>query len=106
MKQVHSAHTRKVCLVFIYRTAQHLLLELQQISRFVNIVWQSALPPTICAICLSGLYIQSSRTPEVSASHFCLCLGFLGRVIHQSELIGTADANYRFLVLRLHLGIG
>ena len=69
-------------------------------------MWQSALPPTICAICLSGLYIQFSRANEVSASHFCICLGFLGRVIHQLELLGTTDANYRFLILRLNLGIG
>ncbi|KAN0136622.1 hypothetical protein V8E53_005669 [Lactarius tabidus] len=40
MKQVYAAHTRK------------------QISRLMNIVWQSALPPTLCAICVSVLYIQ------------------------------------------------
>ncbi|KAH8988356.1 hypothetical protein EDB92DRAFT_1031495 [Lactarius akahatsu] len=40
MKRVYAPNTRK------------------QISRLVNIVWQSALPPTLCAICVSVLYIQ------------------------------------------------
>ncbi|KAI9435748.1 hypothetical protein H4582DRAFT_2079348 [Lactarius indigo] len=40
MKQVYSPRTRR------------------RISRLVNIVWQSALPPTLCAVCLSALYIQ------------------------------------------------
>ncbi|KAH9060676.1 hypothetical protein EDB87DRAFT_573725 [Lactarius vividus] len=40
MKQVYAPDTRK------------------RISRLVNIVWQSALPPTLCAICVSVLYIQ------------------------------------------------
>ncbi|KAF8266022.1 hypothetical protein EI94DRAFT_241449 [Lactarius quietus] len=40
MKQVYAPQTRK------------------RISRFANIVWQSALPPTICAICLCVVYIR------------------------------------------------
>lgn len=40
MKRVYAPNTRK------------------RISRLVNIVWQSALPPTLCAICVSVLYIQ------------------------------------------------
>ncbi|KAI9448975.1 hypothetical protein BJY52DRAFT_1216096 [Lactarius psammicola] len=40
MKQVYATHTRK------------------RIYRLVNIVWQSALPPTVCAIFVSVLYIQ------------------------------------------------
>ncbi|KAH9060677.1 hypothetical protein EDB87DRAFT_1831312 [Lactarius vividus] len=47
MKQVYAAHTRK------------------RISRLVNIVWQSALPPTLGAICLTGFYIQYSTMPQV-----------------------------------------
>ncbi|KAI9448977.1 hypothetical protein BJY52DRAFT_293646 [Lactarius psammicola] len=40
MKQVYAAHKRR------------------RISHLVNIVWQSALPPTVCAVCVSALYIQ------------------------------------------------
>ncbi|KAF8266026.1 hypothetical protein EI94DRAFT_1803661 [Lactarius quietus] len=38
--RVYAAHTRK------------------RISRLANIVWQSALPPTLCSICVAILYIQ------------------------------------------------
>ncbi|KAH9051302.1 hypothetical protein EDB83DRAFT_1301355 [Lactarius deliciosus] len=47
MKQVYAAHIRK------------------RISRLVNIVWQSALPPTLGAICLTGFYIQYATVPQV-----------------------------------------
>ncbi|KAH9172477.1 hypothetical protein EDB89DRAFT_2229415 [Lactarius sanguifluus] len=47
MKQVYAAHIRK------------------RISRLVNIVWQSALPPTLEAICLTGFYIQYATVPQV-----------------------------------------
>ncbi|KAH8988974.1 hypothetical protein EDB86DRAFT_2944821 [Lactarius hatsudake] len=40
MKRVYAAHMRK------------------RISRFVNIVWQSAVPPTLCAIGVSVIYIR------------------------------------------------
>ncbi|KAH9060672.1 hypothetical protein EDB87DRAFT_1683368 [Lactarius vividus] len=40
MKRVYAAHIRK------------------QISRFANIIWQSAVPPTLCAICVSVFYIR------------------------------------------------
>ncbi|KAH9060673.1 hypothetical protein EDB87DRAFT_1683369 [Lactarius vividus] len=46
MKQVYAAHTRK------------------QISRLVNIVWRSALPPTLCTICMTVLYIQYTAAPQ------------------------------------------
>ncbi|KAI9448969.1 hypothetical protein BJY52DRAFT_293452 [Lactarius psammicola] len=42
MKRVYAAHARK------------------RISRFANIVWQSALPPTLCTICISVIYIRFS----------------------------------------------
>ncbi|KAF8266018.1 hypothetical protein EI94DRAFT_241219 [Lactarius quietus] len=51
-KQVYTAHIRK------------------QISSLVNIAWQSALPPTVCAICLSVLYIQYCITGYESKSQF------------------------------------
>ncbi|KAH9034756.1 hypothetical protein EDB85DRAFT_1946640 [Lactarius pseudohatsudake] len=41
-KRVYAEHTRK------------------WISRIANIVWQSALPPTLCTICLSVIYVQYS----------------------------------------------
>ncbi|KAH9068032.1 hypothetical protein EDB83DRAFT_2519151 [Lactarius deliciosus] len=46
MKQVYAAHTRK------------------RISRLVNIVWRSALPPTLCAICIAVLFIQYTTAPQ------------------------------------------
>ncbi|KAH9060675.1 hypothetical protein EDB87DRAFT_1831310 [Lactarius vividus] len=46
MRQVYTPHTRR------------------RISRLVNIVWQSALPPTLCAVCLSALYIQYATSPQ------------------------------------------
>ncbi|KAH9032552.1 hypothetical protein EDB84DRAFT_1561948 [Lactarius hengduanensis] len=49
MKRVYAVHTRK------------------RISRLVNIVWQSALPPTLGAICLTGFYIQYATVPQVSS---------------------------------------
>ncbi|KAH8988360.1 hypothetical protein EDB92DRAFT_1948037 [Lactarius akahatsu] len=45
MKQVYAAHTRK------------------RISRLVNIIWRSALPPTLCAICIAVLFIQYTTAP-------------------------------------------
>ncbi|KAH9068036.1 hypothetical protein EDB83DRAFT_674644 [Lactarius deliciosus] len=47
MKQVYAPNTRK------------------RISRLVNIVWQSALPPTLCAICVSVLYIQYTTVRQL-----------------------------------------
>jgi len=40
MRQVYAVHTRR------------------RISRLANVVWQSALPPTLCAICVSVFYVQ------------------------------------------------
>ncbi|KAI9438295.1 hypothetical protein H4582DRAFT_2129267, partial [Lactarius indigo] len=45
-KRVYAAHARK------------------SISRFANIVWQSALPPTLCTIFLSIFYVQFSTTRQ------------------------------------------
>lgn len=45
-KRVYSEHARK------------------WISRFANIVWQSALPPTLCTICLSVFYVQYSTVRQ------------------------------------------
>ncbi|KAH9175778.1 hypothetical protein EDB89DRAFT_283804 [Lactarius sanguifluus] len=46
MKQVYAPRTRR------------------RISRLVNVVWQSALPPTLCAVCLSALYIQYATSRQ------------------------------------------
>jgi hypothetical protein len=40
MKQVYAPHSRK------------------QISRLANLVWQSALPPTLCTVCVCVIYVQ------------------------------------------------
>ncbi|KAH8988969.1 hypothetical protein EDB86DRAFT_1995003 [Lactarius hatsudake] len=47
MKQVYAPNTRK------------------RISRLMNIAWKSALPPTLCAICVSVLYIQYTTVRQV-----------------------------------------
>ena len=49
----------------------------------MNIAWQSALPPTICAICVSILYIQYTTVRQVSApiSH----LGLLRILVRDSS---------------------
>ncbi|KAH9053838.1 hypothetical protein EDB87DRAFT_149718 [Lactarius vividus] len=48
MKRVYSPHKRK------------------SVTRLVNVVWQSALPPTLCAICTSVLYLLLATTPRVA----------------------------------------
>ncbi|KAH9162354.1 hypothetical protein EDB89DRAFT_2026150 [Lactarius sanguifluus] len=47
-QRVYAAHARKC------------------ISRFANIVWQSALPPTLCTICLSVFYVQYSTMRQTN----------------------------------------
>jgi hypothetical protein len=51
MKQVYAPHSRK------------------KISRLSNLVWQSALPPTLCTICVCVIYIQFGISHRVSALH-------------------------------------
>ena len=47
----------------------------------MNIVWQSALPPTLCAICVFVFYIIFSTRPQVSAHDFCPYGGLYWRVV-------------------------
>src|SRR6266702_3738395 len=71
--------------------------ELQRITRLVNIVWQSALPPTLCAICTFVLYFLFSTAPRVSAPDFCPCSGFcwvLFAGAHWSD--GTLTTGFPF----------
>ncbi|KAI9435743.1 hypothetical protein H4582DRAFT_619940 [Lactarius indigo] len=46
MKRVYAAHIRK------------------RISRFADIIWQSAVPPTVCAVCTSVFYIQCTTARQ------------------------------------------
>ncbi|KAI9448974.1 hypothetical protein BJY52DRAFT_293564 [Lactarius psammicola] len=46
MKRVYAAHKRK------------------RVFRLANIVWQSALPPTVCAICMCAMYIRFGIAPQ------------------------------------------
>lgn len=48
MKRVYSPHKRK------------------SVSRLVNVVWQSALPPTLCAICTFVLYFLFTGTSQMA----------------------------------------
>jgi hypothetical protein len=52
MKQVYAPQTRK------------------RISHLANIVWQSALPPTLCAICLCVLYIRFATERKKSSQYW------------------------------------
>jgi len=52
MKHVYSPHTRK------------------RISRLTNIVWQSALPPTLCTICLCVVCVQFSAAHQVDLEYW------------------------------------
>ena len=58
----------------------------------MNIVWQSALPPTLCAICVAVFYVQSALAHNVSASHFCPGSGLLWA----SWFIGVTVADFLF----------
>ncbi|KAH9000594.1 hypothetical protein EDB86DRAFT_3075068 [Lactarius hatsudake] len=51
-----------VLLHYLTRTRKRVYAEHARkwISRCANIVWQSALPPTLCAICLTVFYVQYS----------------------------------------------
>ncbi|KAF8266019.1 hypothetical protein EI94DRAFT_1803656 [Lactarius quietus] len=51
MKQVYATHTRRL------------------ISRLVNVVWQSALPPTLCTVCMCVIYVQFAVGHQVSDPH-------------------------------------
>ncbi|KAH9034528.1 hypothetical protein EDB84DRAFT_1486686 [Lactarius hengduanensis] len=63
MKQVYAAHTRK------------------RISRLVNIIWRSALPPTLCAICIAVLFIQYTTAPQsVSPSWLPVIQAMIGKL--------------------------
>ena len=81
MKQVYAAHKREVCLLCLWRripvVCAQLCWEPKRIFHSVNIVWQSALPLTLCAICVAVFYIHSSIAHNVSASHFCPGSGLL-----------------------------
>ncbi|KAI9448972.1 hypothetical protein BJY52DRAFT_1192966 [Lactarius psammicola] len=52
MKQVYATHTRK------------------RLSRLTNVVWQSALPPTLCTICLCVLYVQYSTVRQKTLQYW------------------------------------
>jgi len=49
-------------------------------------VWQSALPPTLCTICVSVIYIRFSTARQVSALPFYPCSGFFWRLVRGSSL--------------------
>ncbi|KAH9064555.1 hypothetical protein EDB87DRAFT_1250478 [Lactarius vividus] len=40
------------------------------ISHFANIVWQSALPPTLCTICLSIFYVRYATVRQTLTTYF------------------------------------
>ncbi|KAH9043001.1 hypothetical protein EDB84DRAFT_1559287 [Lactarius hengduanensis] len=48
MRRVYSPHKRK------------------SVTRLVNVVWQSALPPTLCAICTFVFYILFATAPQMA----------------------------------------
>ncbi|KAH9034200.1 hypothetical protein EDB85DRAFT_1948156 [Lactarius pseudohatsudake] len=55
-----------ILLHYLTRTAKRVYAvhKRRRIFRLANIVWQSALPPTLCAICVSALYFRFTVAPE------------------------------------------
>ncbi|KAH9175779.1 hypothetical protein EDB89DRAFT_2066359 [Lactarius sanguifluus] len=55
-----------ILLYYLTRTAKRVYAvhERRQIFRLANIVWQSALPPTLCAVCVSALCLRFMIAPE------------------------------------------
>ncbi|KAH9034221.1 hypothetical protein EDB85DRAFT_2289133 [Lactarius pseudohatsudake] len=59
-----------ILLYYLTRTAKRVyaIHKRRRIFRLANIVWQSALPPTLCAICVSALYLRFAIAPERASS--------------------------------------
>ncbi|KAH9175766.1 hypothetical protein EDB89DRAFT_2227239 [Lactarius sanguifluus] len=55
-----------ILLYYLTRTVKRVYAvhKRRRIFRLANIVWQSALPPTLCTICLSALYLRFVVAPE------------------------------------------
>ncbi|KAH8988325.1 hypothetical protein EDB92DRAFT_1948012 [Lactarius akahatsu] len=55
-----------ILLYYLTRTAKRVYAvhKRRRIFRLANIVWQSALPPTLCAICVLALYLRFAIAPE------------------------------------------
>ncbi|KAH9039089.1 hypothetical protein EDB85DRAFT_317835 [Lactarius pseudohatsudake] len=55
-----------ILLYYLTRTAKRVYAvhKRRRIFRLVNIVWQSALPPTLCAICVFALYLRFAIAPD------------------------------------------
>ncbi|KAH9060658.1 hypothetical protein EDB87DRAFT_1683357 [Lactarius vividus] len=56
-----------VLLYYLTRTAKRVYAvhKRKRIFRLANIVWQSALPPTLCAICVSAIYLRFAIAPDI-----------------------------------------
>ncbi|KAH9175758.1 hypothetical protein EDB89DRAFT_2066341 [Lactarius sanguifluus] len=54
-----------ILLYYLTRTAKRVYAfhKRRRIFRLANIVWQSALPPTLCAVCISVLYLRFGVAP-------------------------------------------
>ncbi|KAH9175759.1 hypothetical protein EDB89DRAFT_2066342 [Lactarius sanguifluus] len=54
-----------ILLYYLTRTAKRVyaIHKRRLIFRLANIVWQSALPPTLCAICVSAVYLRFTVVP-------------------------------------------
>ncbi|KAH9034533.1 hypothetical protein EDB84DRAFT_1578166 [Lactarius hengduanensis] len=55
-----------ILLYYLTRTAKRVYAvhKRRRIFRLANIVWQSALPPTLCAVCVFALYFRFAIAPE------------------------------------------
>ncbi|KAH8988991.1 hypothetical protein EDB86DRAFT_2003069 [Lactarius hatsudake] len=56
-----------ILLYYLTRTAKRVyaIHKRRRIFRLANIVWQSALPPTLCAICMSAVYLHYAIAPDI-----------------------------------------
>ncbi|KAH8988378.1 hypothetical protein EDB92DRAFT_2011670 [Lactarius akahatsu] len=57
-----------ILLYYLTRTAKRVyaIHNRRRIFRLANIVWQSALPPTLCAICVSAVYLHYAIAPDIA----------------------------------------
>ncbi|KAH9068010.1 hypothetical protein EDB83DRAFT_2519095 [Lactarius deliciosus] len=56
-----------ILLYYLTRTAKRVYAvhKRRRIFRLANILWQSALPPTLCAVCVSAVYLHYAIAPDI-----------------------------------------
>ncbi|KAH9001742.1 hypothetical protein EDB92DRAFT_1966600 [Lactarius akahatsu] len=85
MKRVYSPHKRK------------------SVTRLVNVVWQSALPPTLCAICTLVLYLLFTTASQMAVQFwFPVVQAMIGKLYILSLFYMMCVLRYRLRLDILH----